>query len=69
MKSPWMLGLIAIAGAVAGWLIGAVLLALISVSPPPVSASAGTVERRIHLKMESTFDTDKPRTFICRESP
>jgi hypothetical protein len=37
--------------------------------PPPVSASVGTVERRIHLKMEGPYDSDKPRAFVCRELP
>ena len=36
--------------------------------PPPAVAASGTIERRIHLKVESTWDTDKPRTFLCRES-
>jgi hypothetical protein len=37
-----------------------------SAHPPPV-ASNSTVERRIHLTMESRYDTDKPRKFECRE--
>ena len=36
-----------------------------SANPPAVSN--GTVERRIHLVMESRYDTDKPRRFVCRE--
>ena len=35
--------------------------------PPEVVAAQGTVERRLYLKIESPYDTDKPRTFICRE--
>ena len=37
--------------------------------PPPAVAAQGTVERRIHLKMEGPYDTDKPRRFVCREEP
>ena len=37
--------------------------------PPVVVAAQGTVERRLHLKLDSRMDTDKPRTFICREAP
>ena len=36
-------------------------------TPPPAVAASGTVERRLHLKLESRMDTDHPRTFVCRE--
>ena len=36
-----------------------------SANPPAVSNA--TVERRIHLVMESRYDTNKPRRFVCRE--
>jgi hypothetical protein len=35
-------------------------------SPHPVASNA-TVERRIHLVMESRYDSDRPRRFVCRE--
>ena len=36
--------------------------------PHPVEVR-GTVERRIHLTMESKWDNDKPRKFTCVEAP
>ena len=33
---------------------------------PPVSANA-TLERRIHLTVDTRWDTDKRRNFECRE--
>ncbi len=36
---------------------------------PRVQAASGTVERRLHLTVESRWDTDKRRRFTCREEP
>ena len=33
---------------------------------PPVAVNA-TVERRLHLTMDDKWDTDKRRSFVCRE--
>ena len=35
-------------------------------APHPVAANA-TVERRLHLVMESKYDSDKPKKYECRE--
>jgi hypothetical protein len=39
-----------------------------SAHPPPVASNA-SVERKIHLVMESRYDSDRPRKFVCREAP
>lgn len=38
-------------------------------SEPRVQAASGTVERRLHLTVESRWDTDTRRRFVCREEP
>ena len=35
-------------------------------APHPVAANA-TVERRLHLVMESRYDSDRPKKYECRE--
>ena len=70
ISSAVLLFLITVAGAIVGWLAGAAVhMAILAMELPAVQAASGTVERRIHLKMEGPYDTDRPRTFVCRESP
>ncbi len=52
-----------------GLLSGVVLFAapLALGNGPPVEPARGTVERRIHLTMDSRWDSDRRRAFVCRE--
>ena len=51
----------------AGARYGHRLMILIDGELPHPVASNATVERRIHLTMDTRYDTDKPRKFECRE--
>ncbi len=56
-----------------GFCVGTIVgtfAAIIVTNPPPPPAPVvveGTVERRIHLTMDSRWDSDRRRAFVCRE--
>ena len=65
-----MIGTVALITVMLAIVVGSsVLLHFYLYRPPPVEPARGTIERRLHLKVESTWDTDKPRVFVCREEP
>jgi hypothetical protein len=69
--SDWIFNGMAVAViVVAGFAVFAfTMTALRTRDLPPAEAPRGTVERRLHLKLESPMDNDHPRKFVCREEP
>ena len=59
--------LLILAGLWAGAIYGHRLMILIDGdNPHPVAVNA-TIERRLHLILETEHDTNKPKKYVCRE--
>ena len=69
MKLKVALVLLILVALWAGAIYGHRLMTIIDGDNPHPVASNATVERRIHLVMESRYDSDKPRRFVCKEEP
>jgi hypothetical protein len=70
--SEWIHGgavVVAILASITALAAAVIVLVKLVGEPSPVEAPRGTVERRLHLKLESPMDSDKPRRFVCREEP